>query len=86
MKEENMAASEKEIKRRCDVIREKMREAGLRALVVFSQVQLRYSGSVRYISNYHLPTRREYLVFPLEGDPLNGGAPGGTTQRCDRNV
>jgi len=70
MKEGNMAASEKEIKRRCDVIREKMREAGLKALVVFSQVQLRYSGSVRYISNYHLPTRREYLVFPLEGDPV----------------
>ena len=47
-----------------------MREEGLKALVLFSQVQLRYSGAVRYISNYHLPTRREYLVFPLDGDPV----------------
>lgn len=65
-----MAASEKEIRRRCDAIRGRMKEEDLRALIVFSQVQLRYSGAVRYLSNYHLPTRREYLVFPLEGDPV----------------
>ena len=65
-----MVASEKEIKRRCDAIREKMKEEDLKALIVFSQVQLRYSGAVRYISNYHLPTRREYLVLPLDGDPV----------------
>jgi Xaa-Pro dipeptidase len=65
-----MGASEKEIKRRCDAIRERMREENLKALIVFSQVQLRYSGDVRYISNYHLPTRREYLVLPLDGDPV----------------
>jgi len=65
-----MGASEKEIKRRCDAIRQKMKEENLKALIVFSQVQLRYSGDVRYISNYHLPTRREYLVLPLDGDPV----------------
>ena len=65
-----MSVSEKEIKRRCDAIRERMREENLKALIVFSQVQLRYSGDVRYISNYHLPTRREYLVLPLDGDPV----------------
>jgi Xaa-Pro dipeptidase len=69
-KEKDMAASEKEIGRRCDAIRESMKDEGLKSLVVFSQVQLRYSGSVRYLSNYHLPTRREYLVFPLDGDPV----------------
>ncbi|MCJ7595309.1 MAG: aminopeptidase P family N-terminal domain-containing protein, partial [Desulfobacterales bacterium] len=65
-----MAASEKEIGRRCDAIRAKMEEEGLKALIVFSQVQTGYAGAVRYISNYHLTTRKEYLVFPLSGDPV----------------
>jgi len=65
-----MAASEKEIRRRCDALRAKMEEEGLKALIVFSQVQTGYAGAVRYISNYHLTTRKEYLVFPLSGDPV----------------
>jgi Xaa-Pro aminopeptidase len=65
-----MPASEGEIKRRCDAIRAKMEESGFAALVVFSQVQTGYAGAVRYISNYHLTTRKEYLVFPLSGDPI----------------
>jgi len=47
-----------------------MSETGLKALIVFSQVQLGYSGAVRYISNFHLLTRKEYLVFPLSADPV----------------
>lgn len=65
-----MAASAIEINRRCGLILEKIKKEGMKALVIFSQVQLRYSGAVRYISNYHLPTRREYLVFPLDGYPV----------------
>jgi len=65
-----MVASEKEIKRRLDAIREKMKENGLKTLVVFSQVQIGFAGAVRYISNYHLTTRKEYLALPLLGDPV----------------
>jgi Xaa-Pro dipeptidase len=64
-----MAASEKEIKRRCDAIREKMKEEGLEALVLFSHDQMMYSGATRYISNFHQASRRQYLAFPLSGDP-----------------
>ena len=65
-----MAASEKEIKRRLDEITSRMKEDGFDALIVFSQVQTGYAGAVRYVSNYHLTTRKEYLVLPLSGDPV----------------
>ena len=65
-----MITSQKEIERRCEAIRMKMSEKGLRALIVFSQVQLGYSGAVRYISNFRLLTRKEYLLFPLSEDPV----------------
>ena len=65
-----MAASEKEVKRRLDEIRARMKEDGVDALTVFSQVRTGYAGAVRYISNYHLTTRKEYLVLPLSGDPV----------------
>lgn len=64
-----MSASEKEIKRRLNAIRGKMREKGLKGLIVFSQVQIGFSGAVRYISNYRLTTRKNYLILPIEGDP-----------------
>jgi Xaa-Pro dipeptidase len=65
-----MAASEKEIKRRLEAIRGKMRQEGLQALIFFSQVQTGYAASCRYISNYHLTTRKEYLLLPLSGEPV----------------
>ena len=65
-----MAASENEIRRRLDEIKSRMKEDGFDALVIFSQVQTGYAGAVRYVSNYHLTTRKEYLVLPLSGDPV----------------
>jgi Xaa-Pro dipeptidase len=59
-----------ETKRRLEAIREKMSGEGLDALIVFSQVILGEKGAVRYISNYRLLTRKDYLVLPLSGDPM----------------
>jgi Xaa-Pro dipeptidase len=64
-----MAVSDREITRRIAVIKERMRDKGFQALIVFSQVILGEKGAVRYISNYRLLTRKDYLVLPLEGDP-----------------
>ena len=65
-----MAVSDKEIARRIGAIKERMIEKGLQALIVFSQVVLGEKGAVRYISNYRLLTRKDYLVLPLSGDPM----------------
>ncbi len=65
-----MAVSEKEIKRRIEAVREKMKLEDLQVLIVFSQVQTGYAGACRYLSNYHLTTRKEYILLPLEGDPV----------------
>ena len=65
-----MPISDKEIARRIGAIREKMRDKGLQALIVFSQVILGEKGAVRYISDYRLLTRKDYLVLPLSGDPM----------------
>ena len=62
--------SKEEIIRRCKLIREKMNQSGLKVLVIFAQDQLSYSGAVRYITNYHLTARKEYLVSPLSGEPV----------------
>ena len=47
-----------------------MREKGLSSLIVFSQVVLGEKSAVRYVSNYRLLTRKDYLVLPLSGDPM----------------
>jgi Xaa-Pro aminopeptidase len=65
-----MVVSDKEIARRIGAIKEKMKGKGLQALIVFSQVILGEKGAVRYISNYRLLTRKDYLVLPLAGDPV----------------
>jgi Xaa-Pro dipeptidase len=62
--------SDNEIARRIGVIKEEMIEKGLHALIVFSQVVLGEKAAVRYISNYRLLTRKDYLVLPLSGDPM----------------
>ena len=64
-----MAASEKELARRIGAVREAMEAAGLGGLVVFSQVVLGEKAAVRYLSNYRLLTRKDYMVLPLAGDP-----------------
>lgn len=65
-----MSASINEIRRRCNKLKEEMKKQGLKTLLIFSQVQLGYSGGVRYISNYHLTTRKEYLIFSTVADPV----------------
>jgi Xaa-Pro dipeptidase len=62
--------SQTEIKRRVKAIREKMSDEGIDTLIVFSQVILGEKGAVRYISDYRLLTRKDYLVLPLSGDPM----------------
>jgi Xaa-Pro aminopeptidase len=47
-----------------------MHEKGLSSLIIFSQVVLGEKAAVRYISNYRLLTRKDYLVLPLSGDPM----------------
>ena len=64
-----MAASDKETARRVGAVREGMKESGLRALIVFSTVVLGEKAAVRYLSNYRLLTRKDYMVVPLEGEP-----------------
>jgi Xaa-Pro dipeptidase len=47
-----------------------MDEEGFKGLVIFSQVQIGLSGAVRYLSNLRFPTRKQYLVLPLTGEPV----------------
>jgi Xaa-Pro dipeptidase len=61
--------TETEIDRRVESLRMGMKEEGLSALIVFSSVFHGYKGACRYISNYRLMTRKQYLVLPLSGDP-----------------
>jgi Xaa-Pro dipeptidase len=62
--------SRAEITRRVSAVKERMHEKGLSSLIVFSQVVLGEKAAVRYISNYRLLTRKDYLVLPLSGDPM----------------
>ncbi len=64
-----MAASDKEMARRIGAVREAMEGSGLRALIVFSTVVLGEKAAVRYLSNYRLLTRKDYMVLPLVGEP-----------------
>ena len=64
-----MAASDKEMARRTGAVRGAMKGSGLRALIVFSTVVLGEKAAVRYLSNYRLLTRKDYMVLPLEGEP-----------------
>jgi Xaa-Pro dipeptidase len=65
-----MAVSDTEIGRRCDKIRRLMSAQHLDALLIPSAVTQNDSSSVRYISNHRLKSRREYVVFPAQGDPI----------------
>jgi len=65
-----MGASKKEIDRRIHAIREAMKKDALEAMIVFSNVELTHKGAVRYLTNYRLTTRKQYLVVPLSGAPV----------------
>jgi Xaa-Pro aminopeptidase len=47
-----------------------MKEEGLRALILFSSVLLGHKGACRYLSNYRLMTRKQYLILPLTDEPV----------------
>ncbi|HEX2964652.1 MAG TPA: Xaa-Pro peptidase family protein [Syntrophorhabdaceae bacterium] len=59
-----------EITRRVDAVKKEMRANGLQSLIIFSQVVLGDKAAVRYISDYRLLTRKDYLVLPLTGEPM----------------
>jgi Xaa-Pro dipeptidase len=65
-----MGASKKEIDRRNRAIREAMKKDGLEAMIIFSNVELSQKGAARYLTNYRLTTRKQYLFLPLSGDPV----------------
>jgi Xaa-Pro aminopeptidase len=64
-----VGASNEELARRIGAVREATKEAGLGGLIVFSQVVLGEKAAVRYLSNYRLLTRKDYMVLPLVGEP-----------------
>jgi Xaa-Pro dipeptidase len=68
-KESPLRPSQQEIDRRVGEIRKEMSEEGLDALIVFSSVLLGHKGACRYLSNYRLMTRKQYVVLPLAADP-----------------
>jgi Xaa-Pro dipeptidase len=65
-----MAAPDRDITRRIEALRTEMKNAGMDALLVFSQVLLGEKGGVRYLSNYRLSSRKDYLLLTLSGDPM----------------
>jgi len=65
-----MIVSEKEIERRCNKIRKVMSDKKFDALLIPSAVTQNDTSNVRYITNHRLKSRREYLVFPVHGDPV----------------
>ncbi len=62
--------SKQELQRRHAAVREKMREAGLETLLVSGVRFVSTLGYLRYLTNWAEPFAGEYLLFPLEGEPL----------------
>ena len=62
--------SEKELRRRYDVVRAKMKEKGLEVLLVSGIRFVAAGGYLRYLTNWAEPFGGEVFVFPLEGTPL----------------
>jgi Xaa-Pro aminopeptidase len=65
-----MPVSEAELRRRCDKIQRLMLAQHVNALLIPSAVSQNDSSSVRYITNHRLKSRREYVVFPAQGNPI----------------
>jgi len=62
--------SRPEMERRHDLVRKKMREAGLSLLLVSGVRFIASTGYLRYLSNWAEPFSGEVLLFPSEGEPL----------------
>ncbi|MBI2357365.1 MAG: aminopeptidase P family protein [Deltaproteobacteria bacterium] len=62
-----MALTLKERDRRIELVRGKMREQGLAALVVSGSTSRK--GHFQYLTNYNIPIDYCYMVLPLSGDP-----------------
>lgn len=65
-----MRVTEAEKQRRYSVVRQKMKEKGLETLLVSGVKFVGTLGYLRYLTNWAEPFAGEYLLFPLEGDPL----------------
>lgn len=65
-----MGLSLKEKQRRYLLVREKMKEQGLSALLAFSNAQINQQGFVRYFTNLPIPIFSHALLFPIEGTPI----------------
>ncbi|MBW1800099.1 MAG: aminopeptidase P family protein [Deltaproteobacteria bacterium] len=65
-----MELTEFEKNRRYDLIREKMAEEDLSALLVVSDAQIERQGFVRYFTNLPIPIFTHALLFPLSGEPF----------------
>lgn len=66
---ETMTAWDSDITRRVHALRGEMGNAGIDALLVFSQALLGEKGAVRYLSEYRLSTRKDYFLLTQSGDP-----------------
>lgn len=58
-----------EIERRYRIIRERMAQEHLDALVICGNQYSGFEGAVRYMSGFEIVHRYVYVLFPLEGDP-----------------
>src|ERR1051325_4428808 len=62
--------SKPEMQRRYAAVRENMRRMGLETLLVSGIRFVATWGYLRYLTNWAEPFAGEYLLFPLEGEPL----------------
>jgi Xaa-Pro aminopeptidase len=62
--------SRAEMNRRHDLVRRKMKQAGLSLLVVSGLRFIASTGYLRYLTNWAEPFSGEILLFPIEGEPL----------------
>ncbi len=61
--------SEKELQRRHGVVRARMKEKGLEALLVSGIRFVAATGYLRYLTNWAEPFGGEVLIFPQKGAP-----------------
>jgi len=64
-----MALDLKERDRRYGLLRERMAEQGLDALVVIGNAQINQKGYVKYLTNYRSILYNLVVLFPLKGEP-----------------
>jgi Xaa-Pro aminopeptidase len=62
--------SQQELQRRYDIVRSRMKEKGLEALLVSGIRFVAAAGYLRYLTNWAEPFGGEVLILPREGTPL----------------